>query len=204
MTTIYIRTNEPLPAREINDVYETEPSLIRAVAEYHNSRLTPRPKNILDVGAGDGRWGKIFADTIAAPCDLWGVEYRDIPKPQGYAHWAYGQDFLTWNTDTLFDLIVSNPPYKFAEEMVRRSWDMLAKNGEMYFLFRTSFAEGVGRYHGLFSEMPPVEQLVLSRRPSFSGNGKTNATSFSVFRWAKSEVVTPRTWTTKLLLHERS
>lgn len=204
MTTIYVAPGTELPQRAVNDLYETEETLIQAFVKRH------MPKNgvrrILDPGAGDGRWGRIAAEHSSCNYVV-GVELEDRPWPGGtWAAWYPNQDYLTWETDDMFDWIVGNPPYFLAEEFIRKSWGLLMPGGTMAFLLRLSFMEGVGRYHTLWNDLWLNEVAVCSRRPSFYG-GKTNGTAFGIFIWKKLRDGTPawkpREWKTTLLLHDR-
>lgn len=207
MTTIFIRSQTELPNRIPFELYPTERNLIRAA-------LTHRPaqaSQILDVGAGDGRWGQVargyYPDAV-----IDGVEIRDLLKPIGFDGW-YCFDFLTFIPIGLYDLILSNPPYgpevggvSMAERFVRHAWELLASNGTMIFLLRLAFQASVSRYSGLWSELPLWKLLVVSRRPSFYNQG-TNGTDYGVFIWRKKADGQPlgssRKWFTELLIYER-
>ena len=202
MTTIIIRKDTPLPERMSDDLYETERTLIHATLQ----RFLPgTAKSILDPGAGDGRWGQIAGEYLP---EAWitGVELRLRPRPAGFSEWHDEQDYLTWETGSLYSVICGNPPFFLAEEFVRKSWELLAPGGVMFFLLRLAFMEGVDRHNHLWREIWPFEVAVCSRRPSFYG-GKTNGTAHAVFCWKKGfdgdPVGEPRTWRTSLLLHER-
>jgi hypothetical protein len=192
-----------LPKRHENDKYVTERNLIHAAIDF----LGPtRGFRILDIGAADGRWGLITASKTMAGSVV-GVEIEDQPRPIGFTEWYPKQDFLQWeNEGDPFDMIVSNPPYYCAEEIVIRAWRMLAPGGHMVMLLRQAFQCGVDRYNNLWTHLHPHTVAVCSRRPSFYGGG-TNRTEFSVFYWGKGwdgyPLGSPRRWNTALLLHER-
>jgi SAM-dependent methyltransferase len=190
------------PERHEHDEYITERNLIRAAIDF----LGPtRGSRILDIGAGDGRWGQITAAKLEAK-EVVGVDIRKLDKPLGFTEWHQNRDFLTFETDRPFDMIVSNPPYYCAEEIIRRAWGMLAPGGHMVMLLRMAFQTGVERYNNLWSQLHPHTVAVCSRRPSFYGGG-TNRTEFSIFYWGKGwdgyPLGSPRRWNTYLLLHER-
>lgn len=208
MTTIYIKQDTVLPERHENDEYLTEKNLIQTFAEKFLGRYYD---NILDIGAGDGRWGEICASVImpeemyVVP-ELTGVEIQDKPKPCSFDFWFNNQDYTTWVAPEQYDLIVSNPPYNLAEKIIRKAWSELRPGGDMFFLLRLAFAEGVDRYEHLWQELPLFKLYVMSRRPRFYGTG-TNGTSFGIFHWSKDDdgkpVGTPGSWVTTLMLHER-
>jgi hypothetical protein len=84
-----------------------------------------------------------------------------------------------------FDLVMGNPPYKYAEQFVRQAYRMLEPDGHLIMLLRMNFLEGIGRAHGLWRTHPLKQTVVCSRRVSFSGDGKTNATAYAYFIWQK-------------------
>lgn len=197
MTTIYITNKTNLPDRRTFDHYPTELTLVKAaLAQF----APPIARSILDIGAGDGRWG-IEAQRLTGAAQLTGVDIRTLPKPGEFTEW-YTTDFLKWQSAGCYDLIVSNPPYYLAESIIRRAWGMLADGGTMIMLLRLAFQAGVSRYTGLWCDCPLTAVGVCSRRPSFYGNG-TNGTDYGVFHWIKGEG-TPGRWETILINHERN
>lgn len=212
MTTIYVKQDSNLPDRAKNDRYVTEMNLIRAAFD-HIPPFNPYAASILDIGAGDGRWGHIAAQylktySVYDPYPVVGVEIEDIPQPAfGYSFtdWFYKTDFLKWESPfQTYDVIVSNPPYYIAEDVIKKAWDLLAPEGCMIMLLRLAFQAGINRYYNLFDRMPPKKVFVCSRRPSFYGGG-TNGTDYGVYYWEKQPnwVDTRRTWETQLLMYER-
>jgi hypothetical protein len=191
-----------LPKRHENDKYVTERNLIRAALDELGDITSHR---ILDIGANDGRWGLAALDRTRAR-SLVGVDIEDLPAPTGFTEWYPNTNFLNWDHELDFDLIVSNPPYYCAEQIIRRAWSMLQPGGHMVMLLRMAIQTGVDRRENLWSEIYPHTVGVCSRRPSFYGGG-TNRTEFNVLYWTKAyqgfPLGQPRTWNTFLLLHER-
>jgi hypothetical protein len=206
MTTIYVGDKTELPERHENDKYVTEKNLIRAALEMQIDLQQVMPFSILDIGAGDGRWGTIAQEMTGAQY-LAGVEIEDVTPPTNYDYWYHG-DFLTWEPeDWGFDLIVSNPPYFIAEEIIRKAWTMLNPGGSIVMLLRLSFMAGIKRYNGLWKEIWPHMVAVCSRRPSFYGGG-TNGTDYGVFYWEKDTtdddpIGVPQAWVIELINYER-
>jgi hypothetical protein len=98
--------------------------------------------------------------------------------------WASQQP--VWESyGTRYDLIIGNPPFGLAEEFVRYSLSLLDKNGWLVFLLRLAFLEGQDRGRGLWSEFPLHTCGVYSPRPSFTGDGKTDATAYAAYVWQK-------------------
>lgn len=196
MTTIYVTGPAQLPRRSNADFYPTERTLIRAALD----KFAPLDSSqILDIGAGDGRWGRIAREITGAETIV-GVEKRQLPCPASFTDW-YTADYLKWRDLRYFDLIVSNPPYRIAEAVIRKAWQDLMPGGTMIMLLRLAFQAGVARSMGLWAEMPPVCVGVCSRRPSFYGGG-TNGTDYGIYVWRKGQG-TPGQWETVLIEYER-
>lgn len=178
------------------DVYPTPNWAVEQIlnaallSPYHRLR-------ILDPGAGSGVWGAIASSTIRS--EVWGVELRDLGEPLAeFDQWFGGTDYLKWlpssdlfGNERRFDLIIGNPPYSLAEEFIRHSFDLLAPGGQVIFLLRLAFLEGQARAKGLWVECQPERVLVLPKRPSFSGNGKTDAVAYAAFYWRQGFKGTP-------------
>jgi len=128
-------------------------------------------------------WGRV-AKQFWPSSLIEGVEIRSVPWPDEYFRWYHG-DFLTWQKSGPFSLVIGNPPYREAEAIVRKSYDCLKPGGVLIFLLRLAFLEGQKRSEGLWKEMPPVEVRVLPKRPSFTGNGKSDATAYAFFLWKR-------------------
>lgn len=117
-------------------------------------------------------------DTVA-------VDIQNFPK-NSYTDYYYPNfDFLKYgNVDTLgkFDLIISNPPFKHAQEMIELSHDLLNEGGQIIMLLRLAFLESQRR-NAFFQKYKPNEVRVFSKRPSFTGDGKTYPMAFATFSW---------------------
>ncbi len=151
---------------------------------------------VLDPGAGDGVWGKAFR-CFNKTADLQGVEKRITSFPfSDYNGWWVDEDYLKAKMSNRYDLIFGNPPYSIAEEFIRKGLSELEQGGYLIFLLRLAFLESKKRHFGLFTEFPPKEVSVLSRRPSFYGDGKTNATAYALFIWQEGyKKESKLTWT---------
>lgn len=77
------------------------------------------------------------------------------------------RDFLS--DETQRDNIVSNPPYKLAEEMFKHACLHVAN--KVAFILRISFLAGQKRRDNLFKDFRPSEVLILSKRPSMPPGG---------------------------------
>ena len=89
--------------------------------------------------------------------------------------------------------IITNPPFRLAQEFVERSLEVASVGVAV--LVRSVWAEGIGRYEGLFRDRPP--HLILQyveRVPMTKGRYDPNAstaTSYSWFVWAAEHLGYP-------------
>ena len=107
----------------------------------------------------------------------------------------FKQDFLQANNDTYpligdFD-ILTNPPYKFAQEFVSKALEVLNDGCKCYMFLKLTFLEGQKRYNELFRDSPPPQRLyVFSSRISCAMNGDfdkypSSAVAYAWFVWQK-------------------
>ena len=90
-------------------------------------------------------------------------------------------NFLEWEPDKVYDVIIGNPPYTYAREFIEKCFKIANKNTVIIMLLRTAFLESKSRYE--FWQQHPLSGLyTLSKRPSFTGRG-SDATSYSWFIW---------------------
>jgi hypothetical protein len=177
-----IQTTKKLKERTPYDYYETPYELARETLKFifptDNYRF-----RILDPGCGTGVWGQALKD-LHPKVELTGVEMQSM-KPFIYDK-VINTNFLTWETTDRFDGVIGNPPYRFAEEFVRKSYDLLVDHGFIIFLLPLSFLESVKRGEGLFNEMPPTDVMVSMRRISFTKNRKSDNTAYAIYTWVKN------------------
>lgn len=94
------------------------------------------------------------------------------------------------------DWIISNPPFKLAEQFIARGRGLATVGCAM--LVRTSFLEGVGRYERLYNVTPPsiIAQFV-ERLPMVKGRidrKVSTATSYAWLVWIKDCAPRPFQW----------
>ncbi|MCK9629993.1 MAG: hypothetical protein M0R37_15555 [Bacteroidales bacterium] len=117
--------------------------------------------------------------------ELWKREHGVDLAPRAPVEILSCWDYLTAQLPTVYHLIAVNPPFKMAEQFVRRVIDRdLDGHGVAVFLLRLGFLESQAR-SALFSERPPAEVHVLTARPSFA-HGKTDSTAYGLFFWRGS------------------
>ena len=100
-----------------------------------------------------------------------------------------GVDFLSPDITTWDGDIVSNPPYKYAQEMVEKALAIIPNGKKVVMFLKTLFLEGKSRKR-LFLENPPIRIWVSSSRLKCAMNGEFDAmggsaVSYSWFVWEK-------------------
>jgi hypothetical protein len=186
-----IRTTKELRERDPHDFYPTPEGLILAI--YKKELNNYIPYTAFDPGMGNGVWGKCLFQFSQNKHHIDGIDIRSDATNPLYANCDVS-DFLTDDFKPRvphYPLIIGNPPYKFAETFVRKSYDMLSDDGKMIFLLRLGFLASQVRGRGLWQTHKPRRIYVCSRRPSFTGNTKTDATEYAVYVWEKNCMVNP-------------
>lgn len=176
--------------RKERDAYYTPVGLAHGIAKIAGLRNGCR---VLEPSCGDGRFVGAVS-RVARDCQMTAVDL-DAAAPGlqmdifGWESFeAVVADFLAWETDRRFDVIIANPPYVLAEEFVRKCWDLLADGGRMTFLLRAGFLHAQGR-GGLWSGGLWCDRhYCIVPRPSFTADGKTDGTDYTAFQWWKPTI----------------
>ena len=185
----------PLQPRHEDDFYPTPIGLCTAAVELLPTFVAGGSLFFLDPGCGSGVWGqairrskfgKLFLNPIIV-----GVELRDIEYNPDYTLLHSNFNYLTDHlTDNNFDYVIGNPPYKLAEQFVRKAHSDLLNGGYLLFLLRLGFLAGQDRSAHLFQEMPPTDVWICGKRPSFylpdhPKHKKTDAQDYALYLWKK-------------------
>lgn len=92
------------------------------------------------------------------------------------------RDFLdTW--DIRADVIITNPPFRLAEQFVRHALDVVADDGWVVMFLRAGFLESKQR-RNFFEEHMPEQVWFLRSRPRFTGpNTDGESTDMALYAW---------------------
>lgn len=178
--------NEPADSP---DDFPTPPWATRGLMEHVLG--TPerfKLQSCLEPSCGAGHMAKVLKEYFGEVrcADAFDYGYADV------------RDFLTYPYETnAVDWLITNPPFRLAEEFVVRAL-RVARTG-VAMLARTVFLESVGRYNGIFRDMPPtLFAQFVERVPMVRGrlDGKaTTATGYAWFVWEKGTAEASRlTW----------
>ncbi|MCX8282446.1 SAM-dependent methyltransferase [Phyllobacterium sp. 0TCS1.6C] len=171
-------------ANDSADNFPTPPWATRGLVEHVIGNL-PGLKNMtcLEPACGQGYMAKPLAEYFGS------VEASDA-----YSY-GYGpvRDFLDYPFEAgSHDWVITNPPFRLAEEFVQRALIVARKGVAM--LARTVFLESVGRYEGIFNVVPPTKFAQFAERvPMVKGRldrKASTATGYAWFVWEKGEGMT--------------
>jgi hypothetical protein len=166
-------------ALDSRDDFPTPPWATRALLTHVLDEFGPfSDQSVLEPACGAGymarplaeRFGKVLASDIH-PYGFGSVrDYLAVP---------YEANAVDW--------VITNPPFRLAEEFVLRSL-IVARKG-VAILARTVFIESVGRYRNLFLRHPPCRFAQFTERvPMVKGRvdrAATTATGYAWLVWSK-------------------
>lgn len=150
------------------------------------------PMRILDPGAGWGVWGRA-ARAVFPSASIYGIDIRNtgnqhIDDGGVYSSWIWA-NYLTLPVYKIaqFPLIIGNPPYSKAQEFIEKSLSLLAPDSYLIQFLRLGFA-GSQKRASFFRSFPPYHIRIFSKRPSFTGNGKTDrGQEYALFVWKSAK-----------------
>lgn len=155
------------------DDFPTPPWATRALVEHIIGPDETRGLTCLEPACGRGHMVKPLGEYFAA------VKYSDA------FDYGYGpvRDYLAYPYETnAADWVITNPPFRLAEEFVERSLDVARRGVAM--LVRTVFLESKGRYERLFSKDPPtIFAQFVERVPMVKGRLDPKATTATGYAW---------------------
>lgn len=170
-------------ARKAHDFYETPASALCSITDWVEEQQI-RYTSVLDPAAGEGALlralgGARYAYEIREECRgalslIAKVTICDALDGQ--------------RDDRVFDLVLCNPPFSLAREFVT-AYRYVGKTSA--FLLRLGFLASQSRAPW-WAEDPPAHVLVLPARPSFTADGKTDASDYA---WVVFRGKTPRGYT---------
>lgn len=114
----------------------------------------------------------------------------------GYAEHVDTRDFLFPHDWLGIDWIITNPPFRLAEQFIQRGLEIAYEGVAV--LVRSSFIESVGRYERLFKDnAPTIVAQFVERVPMVRGRydpKASTATSYCWLIWIKGHDRLPTHW----------
>lgn len=188
---VYVRRRK----RAKGDFYATPPECIKAILPKLD---IPADAYVLDAGSGDGAIAAVVAGAFPG-AEIVGIERNPELVERARARGLYNAEFVRGNfyrySSALHapDLVIMNPPFSFAREFVERALAIVKRGGTVCALLRLGFLSSEVRRE--FNRRHPADVYVLTRRPSFTGDG-ADATDYGWFVWGPGrghrwETITP-------------
>jgi hypothetical protein len=154
------------------DDFPTPPWATRALIEHVLGRGGVEGLTCLEPACGRGHMATALRDYFAE------VSASDIGD---YGH-GDRQDFLDATKLDPVDWMITNPPFRLAEDFFHRGYS-LARVG-VALLVRTVFLEGIGRLERIFSKFPPTLVAQYSERvPMVKGRVDPKASTATGYAW---------------------
>lgn len=142
--------------REENDYYATDPRAVEMLLY-----LEDFDKNVLEPCCGQGHISKLLESKGFT------VLSQDLIE-RGFG--TGGIDFLKQDNISFKGDIITNPPYKFAKEIIEKSLDIIPFGNKVAMFLKLTFLEGKGR-KTFFEENPPKTVYVSRSRINCAKNG---------------------------------
>jgi hypothetical protein len=156
------------------DDFPTPPWATRALVEHViTSKASLASMTCLEPACGRGHMSIALAESFdqVVSHDIFAYGFGDVA------------DFLkTKHADQSFDWVITNPPFKLAEDFINRSMKIARRGVAM--LTRTVFIESVGRYERLFNPIPPSAfAQFVERVPMVKGRLDKKASTATGYGW---------------------
>lgn len=155
------------------DDFPTPPWATRALLEHVIGTDGLDQLSCLEPACGAGHMAKVLDEY-----------FKEVRCADAYDYgFAAIRDFLSYPYETnAVDWVITNPPFRLAEEFVQRSFDVARRGVAM--LVRTVFLESVGRYNRLFLNDPPSKfAQFVERVPMVRGRLDGKATTATGYAW---------------------
>lgn len=178
-------------ARHKDDAYFTPAWCTEAIARvigFHGIR-------VLDPCCGEGSILSALATTRPRG-HMRGIELDDerAAKAAGLGFHVTARDSLGPESWGQPDAVITNPPFSLAMEFLVRSLREVGPSGDVVFLLRLAWMASQGRV--AFHRAHPSDVYVLPKRPSFTGDGRSDSADYAWFcfgpgrggRWSVLEI----------------
>lgn len=86
-------------------------------------------------------------------------------------------DYLTYDCKNKYDIIITNPPFKYAKEFILKALDDVKEDGYVIFLLRLNFFGSKDRKQ-IWDNVMPLYTYVHHKRISFRDDGKTDSIEY--------------------------
>jgi len=129
----------------------------------------------------DATYPFVIKELIQPIKPVFSTDIRDDSKAD-----AKGVDYRYYELDYQPDIIITNPPFNIAIEIIEKALADVAHGGYVIMLLRLNFYGSVTR-EPFFEENMPISCYIHSRRMSFTPDNKTDSIEYAHFVWRKGE-----------------
>ncbi len=160
----------------------------KIIVNGEKSDFGKKPIKILDCCAG----GRIGQETSSYPEALKRQQLFDIEKIQTLDIRSdspaaiTGISYLDWKVDDDYDMIITNPPFVLAKEIILKALQDVKPGGLVIMLLRLNFY-GSAERRPFFNDNMPIASFVHSKRISFC-NGPSDSIEYQHAIWQKGVV----------------
>lgn len=163
--------------REENDFYATDPVAIDWLLKFEKFDIF-----IWEPACGAGHLAKRL-NKFGYRVFVSDLVYR------GYGDFFKQIDFLQYDGPIFKGDIITNPPYKYCSEFIKKSLDVIEDGHKVAMFLKLQTLEGQKRYNEIFSVNPPKSVYVFVKRVACGKNGEFDSSSSAVcyawFVWEK-------------------
>lgn len=153
MNSAWLAGGNPANGRIADDWYATNPQAVEMLLD----AVTFKGKKILEPCVGGGH----IANVLQGHFPEGNMSCIDLVD-RGYKDTTIG-NFLDMDFEDRFDTIITNPPYKYAQDFCEKCLSLLEDDGKLALFLKIQFLEGLSRKK-LFDEHPPKYIYVFRRR----------------------------------------
>ncbi len=93
-------------------------------------------------------------------------------------------DYLTHDCKDKYNIIITNPPFNLAREIIEKALDDVKEDGYVIMLLRLNFFGSKAR-RDMWEKQMPKYSFVHSKRLSFTDDGKTDSIEYQHLVWQK-------------------
>lgn len=168
-------SNHAIENRQIDDYYATHPKAAELLLE-----VEPNLSRIWECACGEGHLAEVFrkAGKLNLATDITNRNYGDGER-----------NFLDENIGGYVGDIVTNPPYKYAQEFIEKALDIIPIGQKVCMFLKVTFLEGKARKE-FFKKNPPKTIYICSGRIPCAKNGDfdkypSSAIAYAWYVWEK-------------------
>ena len=154
--------------RASNDFYATDPATIDGLLKVYSL-----PKRIWECACGNGSLSKKLE---SLGYDVVSTDLVDRGYGQGGINFLASEEENRMFNENFegfpkVDCILTNPPYKYATEFVKKALQLVNDGGSVVMFLKLTFLEGKKRYNEIFKTTPPRYVFQFVERQKCAPNG---------------------------------